>query len=96
MGIFEQIDEKLGRHSREKVSAGVIIKAMILNGLEFVSTPLYMFSKSFEAIATEHLLDAGIKAEHLTDDQLENALDALQEKAAIPNSKFEAHNGSSC
>jgi len=80
MGIVEQIDEKLGRHSREKVSAGVIVKAMILNGLGFVSAPLYMFSKFFERIATEHLLGAGIKAEHITDDRLGNVLNALQEK----------------
>jgi len=48
MGIVEQINENLGRHSREKVSAGVIVKAMTLNGLGFVSAPLYMFSKFFE------------------------------------------------
>ena len=80
MGIVEQINENLGRHSREKVSAGVIVKAMILNGLGFVSAPLYMFSKFFEGIATEHLLGTGIKAEHITDDRLGNVLDALQEK----------------
>jgi transposase len=53
---------------------------MILNGLGFVSAPLYMFSKFFEGIATEHLLGTGIKAEHITDDRLGNVLDALQEK----------------
>jgi len=40
MGIVDQIDEKLEKYSREKASAGVIIKAMILNGLGFVSAPL--------------------------------------------------------
>ncbi len=48
MGIVEEINKKVGRSSREKVSAGVIVKAMILNGLGFVSAPLYMFSKFFE------------------------------------------------
>lgn len=80
MGIVGQVNEKLGTHLREKVSAGVIVKAMILNGLGFVSAPLYMFSKFFEGKATEHLLGAGIKAEHITDDRLGNVLDALQEK----------------
>jgi transposase len=43
MGIAEQINDRIGRNSREKVSAGVIVKAMILNGLGFVSAPLYMW-----------------------------------------------------
>ena len=43
MGIAEEINTKIGRNSREKVSAGVMVKAMILNGLGFVSAPLYMF-----------------------------------------------------
>ena len=40
MGIVEEINERIGQSSREKVSAGVIVKAMILNGLGFVSAPL--------------------------------------------------------
>jgi len=40
MGIVEEINERIGQGSREKVSAGVIVKAMILNGLGFVSAPL--------------------------------------------------------
>jgi hypothetical protein len=40
MGIVEEINRRLGRSSREKVSTGVIVKAMILNGLGFVSAPL--------------------------------------------------------
>jgi transposase len=59
MGIAEQINDRIGRNSREKVSAGVIVKAMILNGLGFVSAPLYMFGKFFEGIATEHLFLRG-------------------------------------
>ncbi len=63
MGIVEEINRIIGRSSREKVSAGIIVKAMVLNGLGFVSAPLYMFSKFFEGKATEHLLGAGITAE---------------------------------
>ena len=46
LGIAEEINTRIGRSSREKVSAGVMVKAMILNGLGFVSAPLYMFSNS--------------------------------------------------
>ncbi|MBT9139047.1 MAG: hypothetical protein DDT31_01627 [Syntrophomonadaceae bacterium] len=79
IGIVEQINNRLGRSSREKVSAGVIVKAMLLNGLGFVSAPLYMFNKFFEGIATEHLLGDGVKAEHLNDDRLGQVLDDLYE-----------------
>ena len=79
MGIEEQINERIGRSSREKVSAGVIVKAMILNGLGFVSAPLYMFSKFFEGKSTEHLLGTGITAEQINDDRIGNVLDDLQE-----------------
>jgi len=79
MGIVEEINTRIGRNSREKVSAGVIVKAMILNGLGFVSAPLYMFSKFFEGKATEHLLGEGITAEQINDDRLGNVLDDLYE-----------------
>jgi transposase len=79
MGIVEQINTMVGRKSREKVSAGVIVKAMILNGLGFVSAPLYMFSQFFEGKATEHLLGTGITAEQINDDRIGNVLDDLHE-----------------
>ena len=40
IGIVEQLNKKLGVDPREKVSSGVIVKAMLLNGLGFVSAPL--------------------------------------------------------
>ena len=79
MGIVDEINARVGRNSREKVSAGVIVKAMILNGLGFVSAPLYMFGKFFEGIATEHLLGTGGTAEQINDDRIGNVLDALHE-----------------
>jgi transposase len=75
IGLVEQVDELLGRHSQEVVSLGQVLKAMILNGLGFFSAPLYLFSQFFEGKATEHLLGAGITAEHLNDDRLGRALD---------------------
>jgi hypothetical protein len=33
IGIVEEIDRKLGKHPKELVSAGQVVKAMIINGL---------------------------------------------------------------
>jgi transposase len=77
IGLVEQIDQRLGRHPKEIVSAGQVVKAMILNGLGFVSAPLYLFGKFFEGKATEHLIGAGVRAEHLNDDRLGRVLDQL-------------------
>jgi hypothetical protein len=41
MGLVEQIDRLLGTHPQEVISPGQVVKAMILNGLGFVSAPLY-------------------------------------------------------
>jgi transposase len=79
MGIVEEINTIIGRSSREKVRAGVIVKAMLLNGLGFVSAPLYMFSKFFEGKPTEHLLGEGIRAEQINDDRIGKVLDDLHE-----------------
>ncbi|MBW4584099.1 DUF4277 domain-containing protein [Aetokthonos hydrillicola Thurmond2011] len=48
IGIVEKINELLGTDSRERVNAGEVVKAIILNGLGFVSKPLYLFSQFFE------------------------------------------------
>ena len=77
IGIVEIINQKLGIDPREKVSTGVIIKAMLLNGLGFVSAPLYLFGKFFQGKAIEQLLGEGIKPEHLNDDRLGNVLDEV-------------------
>ena len=54
IGIVEKINELLGTDQREKVNAGEVVKAIILNGLGFVSRPLYLFSQFFEDKAVEH------------------------------------------
>ncbi|MHC5832024.1 MAG: DUF4277 domain-containing protein, partial [Nostoc sp.] len=43
IGLVEIINELIGQEAGEKISAGHVVKAMILNGLGFVSSPLYMF-----------------------------------------------------
>jgi transposase len=79
IGLVEEIDYLLGTHSQEHVSTGQALKAMILNGLGFVSAPLYLFEQFFYGKATEHLIAPGIKPEHLNDDRLGRVLDKLFE-----------------
>jgi transposase len=79
MGLVEEIDKRLGTHPQEIISPGQVVKAMILNGLGFVSAPLYLFEKFFVGKATEHLLGEGIRPEHLNDDRLGRILDKLAE-----------------
>jgi transposase len=86
IGLVDQINELLGEHKWEKISAGQVVKGMLLNGLGLVSSPLYLFSRFFEGKATEHLLGEGIKAEYLNDDRLGRVLDALHEQG--PNQIF--------
>ncbi|OKH41624.1 IS4 family transposase [Scytonema sp. HK-05] len=77
IGLVEIINELIGEEKGEKVSPGRVVKAMILNGLGFVSKPLYMFPKYFETIACEHLIGAGVKPEYLNDDKLGRVMDKL-------------------
>ncbi len=45
LGLVEQINQEIGSHPQEIVSAGVAVKAMILNGLGLVTAPLYLERK---------------------------------------------------
>ncbi|MEG4230461.1 IS1634 family transposase [Microcoleus sp. N9_B2] len=77
IGIVQKINELVGEQPGEIVSPGLVVKAMIINGLGMVSAPLYLFSKFFEGKAVEHLLGTGIQASHLNDDRLGRVLDKL-------------------
>lgn len=77
MELVEQINQHLGEDPHEKVSPGVVVKAMILNGLGILSAPLYLFSRFFEGKPTEHLLGEGVQPEHLNDDRLGRVLEQL-------------------
>jgi transposase len=77
IGLVETINQLIPSEKGEKVSAGQTVKAMILNGLGFVSRPLYMFPQFFETIACEHLIGAGVKPEYLNDDKLGRVMDKL-------------------
>ena len=75
LGIVEIVNEQLGTDSSEIISPGVIIKAIILNGLGFLSRPLYLFQQFFEDKATEHLLGKGVLPSHLNDDKIGRVMD---------------------
>lgn len=77
MGLESRTNECLGTHSQQIVSPGQGLKAMILNGLGFVSAPLYLYEGFFQGKATSHLLGEGIKPAHLNDDYLGRLLDKV-------------------
>jgi transposase len=77
IAIVEIINHLLGTHPLEEVSAGHVVKALILNCLGFLTAPLYLFSQFFEGKATEHLIGPGVKPEHLNDSRIGRVLDQL-------------------
>ena len=77
IGLVEEIDRQISKHPQQIISTAQVVKAMILNGLGFVSAPLYLFGEFLIGKATEHLLGEGIKPEHLNDDRIGRALDSL-------------------
>lgn len=77
IGIVEIINSKLGIDVREKISSGILVKAILLNGLGFVSRPLYLFSQFFEDKGIETLLAEGIKSDYVNDDKLGRVMDKL-------------------
>ena len=84
IGLVEEIDRLIEPHPQQIISTGQVVKAMILNGLGFVSAPLYLFSEFFVGKATEHLIGEGIKPEHLNDDRIGRALDSLSNQGLTP------------
>ena len=74
---MQVINQKSGVDNREKITAGQVIKALILNGLEIVSLPLYLFSQFFEDKAIEKLLGTGINSKYLNDDKIGLLMDDI-------------------
>ena len=54
IGIVNKINELIEENHTEKITAGKVVKAMILNGMELVSSPLYIFQDFFAGKAVEH------------------------------------------
>jgi len=75
MELVEEVNKIVGIKTREILTPGQVMKAMILNGLGFLSAPLYLFEEYFVGKATEHLIGEGVLPEHLNDDRLGRELD---------------------
>jgi transposase len=76
--IGQRIDQAIAQDFDQRiVSVGQAVKAMVLNGLGFVNQRLYLMPQFFQTKPTERLIGPGIEAEHLNDDTLGRALDAL-------------------
>jgi len=79
LGIIEKIDARL-KLSESKggiVSYGRRAAAMILNGLGFMNSRLYMSTHFFQDKPVANLLGAEVNAEHLNDDCLGRCLDKI-------------------
>ena len=80
LGIGAEIDQQMVQDSDKRIiSLGNAVKAMVLNGLGFVNQRLYLVPSFFESKPTERLIGKGISPEHLNDEVLGRALDALYE-----------------
>ena len=55
LGLVNIVNEYLGQDPHDEISAGIAVKAMILNGLGFASAPLYLFKQFFVGKATESI-----------------------------------------
>jgi transposase len=71
------VNEAVGIDSREKVTAGKIVKGIILNGLDFVSKPLYLFPNFFTNKPVGELLGKGIKASEINEDKIGRVMDKI-------------------
>lgn len=75
MELVEVVNKQVGIRVKETLSPGQVMKAMILNGLGFLSAPIYLFDTFFVGKATEHLIGEGVTPEQLNDDRIGRALD---------------------
>jgi len=76
LGLGEVVDQALGVHPMAKLSPGMCLKAMIVNGLGFTTRPLYLSASFIETKAVDQLMGEGIEASDITDKQLGNFLEA--------------------
>jgi len=78
LGLGEVIDQLIPQDDEKRVlSIGQAVKAMVLNGLGFTNRALYLTPHFFKDKPVSHLIGEGIEAEHLNDDVLGRALDAI-------------------
>jgi len=54
------VNKIVGIKTKETLTPGQVIKAMILNGLGFLSAPLYLFGEFFVGKPIEKLIGEGV------------------------------------
>lgn len=65
LGLVELIDALVPQdRGQRNLSVGLLVKAMILNGLGFVQRVLYLMPRFFQDKPLERLLGPGVLAEH--------------------------------
>lgn len=77
IGIVETINSKLRIDPREKISAGILVKAILINGLGFVSRPLYLFNQFFDDKGIKILLGDDVESDYINDDKIGRVMDKL-------------------
>lgn len=79
LGIIERIDSRLELNEKKGglVSYGRRVAAMVINGLGFMNSRLYMTPHFFEDKPVAQLLGDELEAEHLNDDSLGRCLDKI-------------------
>lgn len=71
------VNEAVGIDRFKKVTAGQIVKGIIINGLDFISKALYLFPQFFANKTVEELLGEGIKAEEINEYKIGRVMDEI-------------------
>ena len=77
LGLVELIDSLVSSDPQRKLSVGEGIYALILNGLCFGNSTLYLSGQYFEDKPVEHLFRSGLEASDFTSHSLSSSLDAV-------------------
>ena len=91
--MVQIVDGLVSLDFQEKVSTGMALKAMILNGLGFSNRPLTLTAQFFANIPLEHILGPGITTKHFNRHQigrLENVERRIQSLDSTSGSTFGA------
>jgi transposase len=81
IGLISKVDTRLplSLNKGVKTTIGQRVSAMILNGLGFINTRLYMFPEFLENKPVGRLIGKNLVAEDFNDDALGRALDSIHE-----------------
>ena len=79
LGLVEIIDSMIPNDPRKKVSSGTCAKIMVVVGLGYIKTPLYLFSKCLKNKPIDQLFGSEINVDDITDDLLGRTLDRIYE-----------------